>query len=358
MDGGDMAPLIDIEAILAPISSEEPCGVDLRYEGTHDAIRDARREDDATLPQGVWESTLKRADWGQVRDIAVEALSHRSKDLQIAVWLAEALTVQHGFAGAAVGIQCITALCGQYWDGLFPPKDEDAELRIAPLEWLNDKLPARLSRLVLTDPTSGEPQGLTWQQWQKAQRLEALASSNPESFAAAESEGDFTVSGFLATVSLTRIDFYRAASRDLAALAVNIASLSALLDDVAGGDAPSFAGLREQTAAMHNWVQGVLRDRGEPGILAVDEAEADDDAAADEAGSLAADGVIRSRDQAYRRLDEIADYLLRSEPHSPTPYLLKRAVAWGNMSLNQLLKELIAGDGDRKQLFKLLGMPD
>ena len=47
-------------------------------------------------------------------------------------------------------------------------------------------------------------------------------------------------------------------------------------------------------------------------------------------------GPIQSRAEAYKRLGEAADYLIKAEPHSPVPYLVKRAVAWGNMSFGEL----------------------
>ena len=39
-------PILDIEALLAPIPGENPAGKDVRYDGTHDAIKEARRADD------------------------------------------------------------------------------------------------------------------------------------------------------------------------------------------------------------------------------------------------------------------------------------------------------------------------
>ena len=67
-------------------------------------------------------------------------------------------------------------------------------------------------------------------------------------------------------------------------------------------------------------------------------------------------GGFRSRAQAYQRLIEAADYLLRTEPHSPTPYLVKRAVAWGSMSLTDLLSEIVNSPGDLQAIFSLLGI--
>ena len=50
----------------------------------------------------------------------------------------------------------------------------------------------------------------------------------------------------------------------------------------------------------------------------------------------------------------MADYLLLTEPHSPTPYLLKRAIAWGSMSLHEVFGEIIRDRNEMEELNKLL----
>ena len=65
-------------------------------------------------------------------------------------------------------------------------------------------------------------------------------------------------------------------------------------------------------------------------------------------------GNIRNRADAYRRLSEAADFLLRTEPHSPTPYLVKRAVEWGNMSLPELLQQIVRSEGELDEIDRLL----
>jgi type VI secretion system ImpA/VasJ family protein len=75
--------------------------------------------------------------------------------------------------------------------------------------------------------------------------------------------------------------------------------------------------------------------------------------------SAAASGPIRSRAEAYQQLSEIADYLNKIEPHSPTPYLIRRAVAWGDMSLADLLKELVGDNpANLKAIYSLLGIKE
>ena len=65
---------------------------------------------------------------------------------------------------------------------------------------------------------------------------------------------------------------------------------------------------------------------------------------------------IKSRQDAYRMLEAAAAYLQRTEPHSPTPYLVKRAVTWGQMSLADLMQEILREEGDLTRYFSLLGM--
>ena len=69
-------------------------------------------------------------------------------------------------------------------------------------------------------------------------------------------------------------------------------------------------------------------------------------------------GPINNREDAYRMLEAVADYLQRTEPHSPTPYLVKRAVSWGRMSLADLMQEIVREEGDIARYFSLLGIKE
>ena len=75
MNNMNVVSLIDLDDLLQPIPGDNRTGESLRYEGTYDRIADARREDDPALSQGIYKSTLKRADWSTVEAICVEALA-------------------------------------------------------------------------------------------------------------------------------------------------------------------------------------------------------------------------------------------------------------------------------------------
>ena len=129
------------EELLDPISSEQPCGVDLRWTPEWDRIKEARRSDD-DLDPGRWEKKeRKSANWRLVQEFTSSALKSRSKDLQIAMWLTEAELKLEGFRGLSRGFHLLTELMVRYWDkGLYPPMEQGPEDRAGPLQWLNDKL--------------------------------------------------------------------------------------------------------------------------------------------------------------------------------------------------------------------------
>src|SRR6516225_1488303 len=94
------------EDLLAPISSESPSGVDLRYDTkllVFDKINEARRQDD-DLKQDVWVSERKVANWPLVLSLAEETLATTSKDLQLAAYRAEALLQTDRFGGLRQGL--------------------------------------------------------------------------------------------------------------------------------------------------------------------------------------------------------------------------------------------------------------
>ena len=102
--------VLDIDALLAPIPGQHPAGEDLRYLGTYDAIEEARREELPIEDDSPWQRPVKIANWPEVFDLATTALATRSKDLQLAAWLTEALVKLHGFAGLREGFLLLQGL--------------------------------------------------------------------------------------------------------------------------------------------------------------------------------------------------------------------------------------------------------
>jgi type VI secretion system protein ImpA len=72
-------------------------------------------------------------------------------------------------------------------------------------------------------------------------------------------------------------------------------------------------------------------------------------------GAGVATGAIQSRQDALKRLSDVAVYFRKNEPHSPVSYLIQRAVKWGNMPLELWFQDVIKDDTVIEQLRQTLG---
>lgn len=357
--------VLETDRVLNPISKENPAGEHLIYEGTYDRIQEARREDDASIPVGVWEKELKKADWQQVNDTCLEILETRSKDLQVAAWLLEALIHLHKFPGVREGLKLLLELCQTFWDSLHPEiGDNDLEARISPLIWMNEKLSLKLKFVPITMPAATDSAVYTYADWESANELEKLAAKDAKLLEKAEAQNKVTRTKFLGSVMFTHRSFYIKQHQDLSTALEYLTALNEFLEEKCGQDGPSLTQFRNRLQDIHALVSKFLQEKeGEIGGL---EDASSIDGASEEARDSYGYGKgdemkyvtlsIRSRAEAYRMLSDASDYLLIHEPHSPTPYLVKRAVSWGGMTLTQLLRELINDDQDLKTIYSLLGL--
>ena len=356
MNNTNLLSLSDVEDLLQPIPGDNPGGESLRYHGTYDRITDARREDDPSLSQGIYKSNLKRADWTTVEAVCVEALAKRTKDLQIAGWLCEAWLHLYGFAGVTNGLRLLAGLCEQFWDHLHPALDgSDLEARIAPIDWIEQKLSLKLKQIPLTIPSETSNESYSYVDWESACHFENLAMKDPRALSEALAKINPSVATFRAAVAATDRTYYVELLADLENAIAACVSLEEILDEKFGKEAPSLRQFKDGLFGSLQLISQDLHTRLEE-IETIGEREEEE--FSHEPGEpefeLWSSGPIRSRADAYRRLAEAADYLLRTEPHSPTPYLVKRAVEWGTMSLPELLQQIVRNEGELNEIDRLL----
>lgn len=135
--------MLSIDQLLQPVSAERRCGDDISFSREVDEVAQARQYDDPTLDQGEWETALKEADWSFVASRCAQLIATRSKHLQLAAWLAEALAKTRGLRGLGEGYAVLAGLCEQYWTDLYPLVDDgDYDQRIGNLFWLLSRTPA------------------------------------------------------------------------------------------------------------------------------------------------------------------------------------------------------------------------
>jgi len=234
--GGNAVFSLDIDRYLVPIPGDNPAGESLRYEGTYDRIQEARKEEPAELPQGIWERELKKANWEEVKSQCLEVLENRSKDIQIAAWLVESLICLHGYAGFREGLKLLCALAENFWDEAYPVIDDgDLAGRVAPIVWLNEKVSFKLKFVPITLPKSMDSQPYSYGDWESANLLEKLAVKEPEALGRAASEGRATRAKFLGSVMFTHGRFYIKQAQQIEESIQMVAALNGLLDEKCAG---------------------------------------------------------------------------------------------------------------------------
>ena len=344
---------VETDRLLSPIAVDEPTGSALRYEGTYDRINALRREDDPALEQGVWQTPLKTADWPQVAQECWLAIETQSKDIQIAAWLTEAWIHLHGLAGLREGLHLIAELCDTYWDGLHPDVQEgDLDYRLAPLNWIDDKLPLQLKLVPVTNPSSQDLPPYSLADWELACRLQGRKTANRKEA--------ITLERIQQSGALTPAVWLSAAVSDARGALAALQEVREVLESRCGRQAPALTRLRETLESMLNLLSTALMGREgsveTPATLVVSPASEPEIAAAPEIDHPR--GAIRSRAEAYQLLALAAEFLARTEPHSPVPHLIRRAISWGGLSLEDLLPELVRDPNQVSQIYQLLQLGD
>ncbi len=285
--------MFSIAQMLLPISAERACGDDVAFSAEVDAIARARACDDPTLDQGEWVAELKEADWGFVASRCAAMIASRSKDMRLAVWLAEAHAKTRGLRGLGDGYAVLTGLCEHYWDGLYPlAEDGDYDQRIGNLFWLLNRTPVLVREMVFAD---------------------GLAPQD-------DTEYCIAMLGDLERVADVRL----------------------------GADGPGFAPARDA-------LQALVRGRAPLGHMAHEAGAAQASATPGMATSAFMAGQPCNRAQALQQLRLVADFFRRTEPHSPVAYLADKAASWGDMPLHLWLRAVIKDPGAISGVEELLG---
>ena len=346
--------------ILNPIPGANPGGENLRYAPVFDKIKEARRQDDEG-PMGDWQRERKVADWSQVIKLASEAIATKSKDIQLAVWLTEAMLQKEGFAGLQGGLTLIKGIIENFWDGMWPELDDgEAEMRAAPLDWLGAHyLEVPIKRVPLTKS------GLNLLDLGKAKKVGRDPGDDDydkkEAYTAAVAAGELTLDDWDKAFNATSKEFYRNRVAELDSVLELIEELQPITEEKFGEFVPSFSKLREILTEVRHQSNQLLTAKLEtdpdeaPADSSWDETPAEEASAEEEAvattsygaaaaparakarpkGALSADPT--DRDDAIERVASAARFWRTEDPYSPAPYLMLRGMRWGELRAGEAL---------------------
>jgi len=361
--------ILQLDSLLQPISDDNPVGDDIRNDPSptspYYTIKDARKAARAAERNNMFDGDSSEADdqWRIIINTAPDILQNHAKDLEVASWYTEALIRQHGFQGLRDGFKLIHSLIDKYWDNLYPLPDEDGvETRVSSLTGLNGEgaegvIIAPIRNVFITE--GYDPAPFSFWKYQQALEIEKILDEEIKADKAAK-------------LGFSNEDVERAVAESSEAFFINIRDdisisidtfkeVGRMLDEYCGiNDAPPISNivniLQDCLGAVnHIGKYKIPSDEAEEG--ATDESGEPSAASADAAAPAAqAAGPVRSREDAFKKLIEISEFFRKTEPHSPISYILQRAVKWGDMPLDDLMRELIPDSSARDFYGSLTGV--
>lgn len=346
---------MDIKDLLNDIPGDSRCGEYLKYNRIYDDIREAKREDDPRLPQGVWKIEIKKADWNKVIEICSDIIKNKSKDLQIAVWLTEALSSIGKWDGMNNGLELILALCDKYWEDIYPVvEDGDYDYRMAPLASLVARLTDISFRIPLTISDEGGDE-YSLSDWIDARYNSKLNNSNA------------AFSLLHDALSTSDRLFIVRSEHFLKKTIDTIERLNILLNDKAIDAAPSFSSLLTNVNDAWLIMSNFMHDNDikvwgsdEPDYVIEEKSSIVHDATFDDEQTAEYNGVDEQNDhsetnvdplsqatldQAFSALQQIASFIEQKEPQSPVVMLIRMALFLRNKTFADIMS-LQTKDGE------------
>jgi type VI secretion system protein ImpA len=327
-----------VSKLLAPLSEESACGPDLEYDPAFNALETLSRG----KPESQFGDTVIAAeepDWNSVAADAIELLG-RSKDLRIAILLTRAATHQNGLPGLVFGLNLIYGLMGDHWSQVHPLLDasdrDDPTMRMNALQALNDPngllkdvREASLGKSKRSGPLNVRGVEIAWNKLSPREGEAATSSVQ--------------VLGALTDIFEGRVDDADCMKNGLARLK-DIKSL--LNERIASAQIPDFSALQAPLHLLSQVHAEFRQSLGGAENSSSDENQADGDASQSSFSSnsggatQAGFGVLRNRDDAKRLLDQVAQFILKTEPGNPAPLLIERAKRLIGASFLDIINDL------------------
>lgn len=372
---GTQSNLINLEALLAPIAGGNPAGRDTQFTGLHDGIKEARREDDSTLPRGDWVREPKRADWPSVADLAFKGLTIDTKDLQVSGWLTEAMVRLHGLAGLRDGLKLTRGLIENFWDALYPaieypeaeegaenqPRNEgDLSARAKALEWLSWQLAVLVKRVPITNHLSGD--NFTYSQWEETNALHA-----PEKIKSAEPDERARLvklaEQWNSAKAATKLEFFDQTASLLSDCAIELGKIDQVCDERFGKQAPSLGAFKKSLADVRSLIEDVIKERRPAGANGAGNISANNDTDNMQVAKSALLAGLNGdptqwRQNAIDEMAQLASIFREREPHNPARLLLRLAIKWAPMPLEEWLPQMIKNRDKLDAISELLGISE
>jgi len=324
---------IDVSALAEPISADDPAGPYLEYDPDFVALKDAVRVE----PEQQFGDTIieeKGPDWASVRDLAGGILT-RSKDLEAAIYLVQALVHGNGLSGLAQGLALIRALLETFWDSLHPQLDPEDDLD--PTERVNFIANLCDADLVLTPIRLAPIAQIPGLGGISLRDVEIAKGQAP-----APHEGETLK---LESIEAAIRDVDRSVVETAASLVENaIGDLSAieqaLMEKVGVTHSVSLEALSGTLREIKEFLNEQLGTSDDTGKVETDEGGDAGNGVSTHGNKRRVSGEITCSQDVVRTLDMIISYYEANEPSSPVPLLLQRAKRLISVDFMEILRDI------------------
>lgn len=318
--------MINIEEFLLPITPDNECGEYLRYDSVYDQIQECCREDDPRLTQGIWKIDLKQANWSEALKLCTSVLQTRSKDLQISMWMTEALIALNGFSGFCDGIKLLLALSNKFWKNIHPHMNgSDMTYRMSPFFYLTEKITDRLLLIALTQPQESLTPAYSLSDWITSRYNLKLKIRSGVSFKQLNK-----------SIAATPRSFFENTLATISELTDVTHQLDDFLTNISANDAPSFKQMYDYLGQIkHILLAAVPAEETPSSPPPQSSSEVQSEAKTEIKETPATDEP--TIEQAYTALQDIANFLEKKQPQSPAAILVKIAATIGDKSFQELL---------------------
>ena len=357
------------EEYVSPISDTEIAGMDPRSDvtpmSTYYALKDLRNHlraaERSALVDEEGIASLSR-DWLPLLEQSSKALKTESKDIDYLAWFIEAMCRVHGFKGLAFGFQVSHTLLDNYFEDLYPTLDADDEIsdKVSALVGLNGvsgegTLIIPIKSISLTNSVSLD--SFSFWEYQQGYDISRLSEEKREK-KLTQGAVDFEL--IEKSAAETSTEFFVNLKDDIQNALTQFSTLSDVLDRVTGHSQPTSnikLALEESLAAVNHIAADKLAQAQRKEELTKETQEiVEGDKASEIQTESASNLEINSRDNAIEKLKEIASFFRKTEPHSPMSYTIEQVIRWSELSLPELLNELITDSDARTGYFKLSGI--
>lgn len=318
-----------LDRLLAPVSSDSPCGDDLEYDLAFIELQNAARG----KPEQQFGDTVIPGEEPEWRVVLAQstALLERSKDLRVAALLMRSATRLGGLPAFVATGRWLNTLLQRYWDGIHPlldaEDDNDPTMRVNALQALADN-----SMLVadLREAVVASVRGLGPLRVKDIEVAMAVGHGRSEDSGPTQEQVSRGLSEVLAQQAQALNPALQCASV--------IAELQQTVNDRCGrGDLLDLSPLRRPAYVVQQLCKSLQAEAGGAEAASAPTAPTGDDAPV---AAMPVNRGIATREDAIRTLDRVIEFLEKNEPSNPAPLLIQRAKRLIGASFMEIMADL------------------